>query len=199
MLDPLRRGVLVDDACFDQLFPSWARHLSYAHWTPVAVAARAAGWLAWKPGARVLDVGAGVGKLCLVGALVTDGHWSGVEQCSLFVHAARAAAARLALQRTRFVHGNMMALAWRSFDAFYLYNPFADSIDALAEPNGGPLGVSAHVFDAYVRFVGERLDEARAGTRVATFHGFGGEVPPSYRLDGEGEGELAGLSLWVKC
>ena len=43
------------------------------HWTPVHVARRAAQFLVTGPETRVLDVGSGPGKFCLVGALATQG------------------------------------------------------------------------------------------------------------------------------
>ena len=195
----LRQGLWVDDSRFDQIFPEWARGLSTVHWTPVAVAVRAAELLVRSPGTRVLDVGAGVGKFCLVGSLVTEGTFYGIEACSLFVHAARATAERLQMRGTRFLHGNMMALDWGRFDAFYLYNPFADNLESLLESQDSPLGVDPRLFDAYVRFAREQLQAARVGTRVATYHGLGGAMPPSYRLEYEGERELEWLEVWTKA
>jgi SAM-dependent methyltransferase len=195
----LREGLRVDDSRFDRVFPDWARVLSNVHWTPVAVAVRAAELLVRSPGTRVLDVGAGVGKFCLVGSLVTEGVFYGIEACSAFVHAARATAARLQMSGTRFLHGNMMALEWGRFDAFYLYNPFADNLEPVLESHDHPLGVEPCLFDTYVRFASEQLHAARVGTRVATYHGFGGPMPPSYRLEFEGERELEWLELWTKA
>jgi hypothetical protein len=185
----LRQGLSVDDARFDRIYPEWARRLSTVHWTPVAVAARAAALLVRAPGTRVLDVGAGVGKLCLVGSMVTQGVFFGIESCSMLVHAARDAATRLQMLGTRFVHGNMMELDWRRFDALYLYNPFADNLEA----------VDSRAYDVYVAFARAQLHAARPGTRVATYHGFGAAMPPSYRLEFEGERELEWLELWTKA
>ena len=72
--DALRRRAEVSDAELDQVFPEELRERSHLHWTPVAIALRAAALLVPEParsGVRVLDVGAGVGKMCLVGAVVT--------------------------------------------------------------------------------------------------------------------------------
>jgi hypothetical protein len=171
----------LDDRRFDALFPAWTRHLSHLHWTPVAVAAYAARLLVRTPGTRVLDVGAGVGKLCLVGALVTPGVFHGLEQNASFVQIARAAAWCLHQPATRFHHGDLGSVDWRRYDAFYLYNPFGDHPDV----------------DAHVRLARERLDAAPPGTRVATYHGFGGTMPPTYRLELEGEGAFEGLALWI--
>jgi hypothetical protein len=46
--------------------------------------------------------------------------------------------------------------------------------------------------------VRERLHRARRGTRVVTYHGFGGDLPPSYRLELEEEAGTERIELWVK-
>jgi hypothetical protein len=172
----------IDDASFDGVYPGWAQRLSRVHWTPVAVATRAAELLVTREGTRVLDVGSGVGKLCLVGALTTAGRFHGIERVASFVDAARAAAARLGLDAS-FTHGHLRDLDWRGFEAFYLYNPFADDPEPLES----------------LAFVREQLALAQDGTRVVTYHGPGAAMPPCYRLDWSGEGELAGLELWTKA
>ena len=106
----LRQRSVVDDALFDQVFPPAQRFRSWLHWTPVDVAMRAAALLA--PGdERVLDVGSGVGKLCLVGAATTSGSWFGIEQDVEMVRAANMAARRLQLEhQVRFIRGDMATL-----------------------------------------------------------------------------------------
>jgi SAM-dependent methyltransferase len=194
----LRDGLPLDDADFDRLYPDWAQGLSHVHWTPVAVARRAAQLLVTNPGTRVLDVGAGVGKFCLVGALSSAGVFYGIEHRSQFVRVAREAAARLGLPSRRFLHGNLLALDWAGFDAFYLYNPFAENLTS------GPQQVDEHVylapglFHSYVEHVRERLHLARRGTRVVTYHGFGGDMPSSYRLELEEACGTERVELWIK-
>ena len=70
----------IEDEKFDLIYPAQIRQLSALHWTPVAVAAEAAKFLVTAPETRVLDIGCGPGKFCLVAASLTDGHFSGVEQ-----------------------------------------------------------------------------------------------------------------------
>jgi hypothetical protein len=173
--------VNLDDAAFDDLVPEELRHLSAAHWTPVAVAVRAAALLAPGRDTRVLDVGAGVGKLCAVGALSSDATWCGVEQHEILVTAARRVAVALGIgARTSFIHGDVLSIDWAAYDALYLYNPF--------ELDHG----------AAVARVQDRLAGLRGGTRVLTFNGFGGVMPASYdllhheRVDGVG----LDLALW---
>lgn len=193
--EALRRGAAVSDAEIDGVFPDELRERSHLHWTPVAVAMRAAALLAPSPEARVLDVGAGVGKLCLVGALATGATWWGIEQDAVQVAAANHAAWALdATGRTRFVHGDGSRLAWDGFDALYFYNPFSTVM----------LGPHASAFVRYatvhatLRRIEQRLAATRPGTRVVTFHGFGGRWPPGFtRLARELIADGA-LELWVR-
>ena len=97
----------VEDEKFDQVYPSRIRKLSALHWTPVRVAAEAAKLLVTTPATRVLDVGCGPAKFCLVGASFTDGSFTGVEQREELVAAARNAALRLHLDDVEIIHGNV--------------------------------------------------------------------------------------------
>jgi SAM-dependent methyltransferase len=45
------------------IYPPEIRDLSLRHWTPVAVARRAADFLVGEPETRVLDLGCGTGKI----------------------------------------------------------------------------------------------------------------------------------------
>ena len=193
----LGRGEDVTDEDVDAVFPAWARRLSRLHWTPIAVALRAARFLVTTPGSRVLDVGSGVGKLAVIGALATDGHFVGVEQRVAMVEAANAAARGLGARRARFVHADMASLDWRAFAGFYLYNPFLEDLreDGAVERTGDD---RTERFDACVRLVQARLAAAPIGTRVATFHGFGGDLPPGYREVAQSGAAIRHLRLWRK-
>ena len=87
----------IEDEKFDLIYPAKIRNLSSIFWTPVAVAAEAAKWLVTAPGVRVLDIGCGPGKFCLVAASLTDGNFTGVEQRKTLVDVAQLAATELGL------------------------------------------------------------------------------------------------------
>jgi len=184
----LQQGIPVDDSVFDRVYPDHVQRLSRLHFTPVSVALRAAAWLAPEPGLRVLDGGAGAGKLCLVAALSHAGRWHGVERDPSLVAVASAAARELEVAHcASFVAGDLLALDWRAFDSLYFYNPF----EAALFRRGGSGGRSDRDQVAEVQ---ERLAELAAGTRVVAFHGFGGEMPSGF-VRAAGDGELA---LWIK-
>jgi len=195
--DALQRRAAVSDAELDQVFPDELRERSHLHWTPVSVAVRAAELLAPAPApsTRVLDVGAGVGKLCLVGAVVTGAMWWGVEQDPIQVSAANQAAWALDVdRRTRFVHGDGSRMAWDEFDAFYFYNPFTTLMLA---PHASPFVRYATIQNTLRRVV-QRLATTRVGTRVVTYHGFGGKLPEGYSLRRREPAGGDALELWVR-
>jgi precorrin-6B methylase 2 len=116
--EALHARVAVDDAAFDQLYPDHIERMSRVHWTPMAVALRAAELLAPEPGMRVLDVGAGPGKLSCIGALTRGGTWYGIESNPALVAAATVAARSLEVAReTRFRAGDAHDLAWDQIDS----------------------------------------------------------------------------------
>ena len=191
----LERRAAVSDAELDQVFPEELRDRSHLHWTPVAIALRAAELLAPSPGVRVLDVGAGAGKLCLIGAIVTGAMWWGIEQDAVLVAAANHAAWALGIERrTRFVHGDGSRLPWDEFDAVYFYNPFTTLMLA---PHASPF-VRYATIQSTLRRIEQRLATARVGTRVVTYHGFGGKLPPGYALSLREPAGGDALELWVR-
>lgn len=194
LVTALRARIPVDDAVFDQLYPDHVARLSGVHWTPVSVALRAAALLAPEPDMRVLDVGSGPGKLCCVGALARAGAWHGIELDPALVAVAIDTARGLALdQRASFRTGDALSADWRGFDSVYLYNPFESQLfgGGFARVAGG-----AAIADQVAR-TRTRLRELAPGTRVVTFHGFGGEMPPDFALTSieTTGGELA---LWIR-
>jgi SAM-dependent methyltransferase len=187
------------DEAFDRVYPASVNYRSYVHWTPVDVARRAALLLVTGEGTRVLDVGAGAGKFCIVGALATRGRFYGVEQVPHLVEAARNAADRYGVgRRAHFVVGDIRSVDWRDFDAFYLYNPFCEYLGRMSSRADHAISVAPGVRRELIEFTTTQLANAATGTRVATYHGFGGEMPRAYRrVLREGYGADV-IELWVK-
>ena len=77
------------DVQFNNIYPSTIQLLASKHWTPLAVARKAANFLAAEKNVRILDIGSGVGKFCLAAAYhKPDAYYFGVEQRkSLINHA----------------------------------------------------------------------------------------------------------------
>lgn len=194
----LRSGKLVSDRLFDEVYPDTLRFVSHQHWTPVKVAARAARLLVEAGATSILDVGAGAGKFCLVGALTTQQQFIGIEQRGHLVDAARLAARRLGVGRALFLRGNVTSLDVEPFDGFYLFNPFYEQVCGSLLPIDDTIELSPLLFRKYVLAVIGKLACARLGTAVVTYHGFGGKMPPGYRRVCQESAGGAELVLWQK-
>lgn len=179
------------DERFDRLIPRELKHLSSLHWTPVPVALRVAALLSPTPSTVVLDIGAGVGKLCSIGAVSTRGTWVGVEQHGTYVQTARNIANALGVaDRTCFLQADAFAIDWNDFAALYLYNPFEVPV---FEPPGRR--------GEQVRHAQARLAKLPCHTRVVTLHGFGGVMPRSFELDYHERmtAYSVDLAVWRQC
>lgn len=192
----LRSGERVADRDLDEVFPLEVRRASRVHWTPVAVAAHAARLLVDQPGMTVLDVGAGVGKFCLVAAATVRARIRGIEQRAHLVEIARAAAVKLGVQ-VDFVHGTLDGQDPSKVDGIYLFNPFAENLSPTRDRIDNTVELNAERFRRDVDATERFLAAARPGTRVVTYCGFGGVMPESYVMKLR-EWHGSNLELWVK-
>lgn len=180
----LASGHEVEDDDVDRLLPPWVSELSEVHWTPVAVAAAAAAFLTddKRQSARVLDVGAGAGKFCVVGAASTGARFEGVERNPALVGVATELARTLGLDSVTFHCAAMEQLDWQSYHGLYFFNPFGEYFieDGSKILEGQPRGWPAYVHQ--VRTAIAKLYLMPTGTRVATYHGLGATLPPGYDL-----------------
>lgn len=199
MLNDLREGRPLRDRDFDCIYPPTVREVSDVFWTPVAVAREAALWLTRGGRARVLDVGAGVGKFCLVGAAVApETTFVGIEHRPHLVAIAREAARTCGLHNVLMVQGEMDVAPWRDFDAFYMFNPFDENNFSTGAQLDGSVELSTKRYLRDVRFTEQCLGQAAVGTRVVTYHGFGGVMPVEYRLEHEQPHGMDFLRFWIK-
>jgi hypothetical protein len=98
----------------------------------------------------------------------------------------------------RFVHGDAFDLDWSSFDAFYFYNPFAEHLLEKAFLLDNQIARDPRSFEGYVDAVCARLADGRVGTRVVTYHGFGGSPPSGYELVAGDPIGSDRVELWIK-
>jgi SAM-dependent methyltransferase len=189
---------LSSDSAFDGAYDRRIRELSEQHWTPVRVAARAA-YLLTKAGAtRILDVGSGVGKFCIVGALTTQAQFVGVERREHLVAIARQTATRFNAERATFVHAAADTFSFEGFNGIYLYNPFYEQISKLMIQIDEGIERSS---DTYRQFVGStvsKLATLAPPVAILTYNGFGGVMPSDYTFSGDEPAGGDRLELWVK-
>lgn len=192
----LNAGLFSNDAAFDWMYPEHFQLLSLKHWTPLAIARKAAAFLS-EPGARVLDIGSGIGKFCLAAAYeFPETHFYGVEQRHELVYHAEEAKNYTQLHGVNFIHANITQVNFKEFDHFYFYNSFYENIGTGC-PIDDTIEMSESLYAYYTQYLLNALDEKSPGTRLVTFHSFGEEVPPSYKLAGIAIDGL--MKMWIKA
>lgn len=186
------------DARFELLYPQGIREVSEIHWTPIRVVRRVVQLLRLEPGMRVLDVGSGPGKFCIVGALLSQASFVGVEQRANLVELARATATVVDATGASFLHGDAFELDWREFRCLYLYNPYEEQLFEAARRVDEALDFTEQRYRDSVHRTLAKLRGMPVGTRVALYHGFGGLMPPGYRRHFRGFYGTGTLELWER-
>lgn len=184
------------DEKFNQLYSAEISALASRHWTPLSVAKEAAAFLAVGANARILDIGSGVGKFCMIGAQFHPNTiFTGIEQRESLTQIAQLVSERLLLKNTIFLTGNFTDIDFTQYHHFYFYNAFYENLidnDAIDQT----VVQRPELFNLYNRKLFKQLKKLPAGTRIATFHSSENEMPSSYQVVGTGSNE--DLKFWVK-
>lgn len=171
------------DVQFDDLLPTEVKRASCIFWTPVAVARRAAEIFEQLGVRRVLDVGSGPGKFAIVAGARTQGiEYVGVEHRPQLADIARSLSALLGTTNVTFSTGDITLVPWTDFDAFYVYNSFAENSFFPADQFDGTVELSHARYVAEAKRVADRLSLAAVGSVIVTYHGLGAPIPSSYRM-----------------
>lgn len=183
------------DEEFDAIYPTHIQRLARKHWTSISVAKTASEFLVARRGMNVLDIGSGVGKFCMVGALHTRGHFTGVEQRASLTKLSNSLASRYNLDNVNFIHGNVTGIDFREFQSFYFYNPFFENIDTYRKIDDDVI-LNSRLFTTYSSYTFDQLACLGSGTRLGTYFTESSVVPSTYSLieelfDGN-------LKLWEK-
>jgi SAM-dependent methyltransferase len=184
------------DRQLQYIYPPSVRTLSRKHWTPLGIAEKAAAFLYSKNGAKILDIGSGVGKFCLAAAYFQPrGFYYGVEQRKdLFDHAETARRV-LGLKNVHFIHRNFTMIDFSGFDHFYFFNSFQENLEG-EDRIDESLDHSLQLYSYYTHFLSAKLDNMARGTRVVTYHSLGNEIPLGYKLvESLADNQL---NFWIK-
>jgi len=183
-----------NDAEFDWLYPEHLQLISLRHWTPLAVAKKAADYLDL-PG-NILDIGSGTGKFCLTAAhRHPHGNYFGVEQRHELLHYANVAGRYLSLDNVHFIHADITQINFHEFDHFYFFNSFFENIDQ-ENAIDDTIEISHSLYEYYNRYLMTALKDKPPGTRVVTYQSLGEMIPSGYELAEQSFFSL--LQLWIR-
>lgn len=195
IFDQLKNNASIKDEDFNSIYPKSIRKHASIHWTPVDVAKVASEYLVEKPNAKVLDIGSGSGKFCMVGSALTDGFFTGIEQRENLVQVSRKISKYYRLNNVEFIHANIMEVSFSGFDSFYLYNSFHENLEVFNSIDYSiPLNIEYYFL--YSQYVKQELSKTPVGTRLVTYHSALKEVPSSFQLEFTGYDNR--LFFWKK-
>jgi hypothetical protein len=199
VIEALASGLCPPDSAFDHYLAEPMRRLSAHHWTPLAVAARAALWFEEYNVRTVADIGSGAGKFCVAAALASRCHFTGLEHRGHLVACARTLARTFGVEaRTHFIHGALGEARLPTVDAYYLFNPFEENVMAPMDRIDESVALSSERLTRDLDVVHSLLARAPAGTYVLTYNGFGERPPTSYSEIRVDRAFPSTLCLWRK-
>lgn len=191
----LKLNIHITDEQFNTIYPTSIRRLSEKHWTPVSVAKAAAEFLVTNPGTRVLDIGSGAGKFCMVGAVHTRGFFTGVEQREELVQLTQGLTRKYSLDNVEFIHANITSIDFSQYQAFYFYNSFYENIDFGNKIDDSVL-LNTGFYKSYTKYTLNQLAMLPERTRLATYWAADKLTPPGFSLiDSFYDGHL---NLYIK-
>jgi hypothetical protein len=168
------------DRAFDRFLQEPFRVVSPHYWSPLVAAKRAAQWLDEAGVESVVDIGSGVGKFCVAGAIFGRCRFVGLEQRPFLVDAARRLAHLFEVHdRVRFALGSLGEVPTPTAEAYYFFNPFGEYSFG-SDPLEERVSMDRNARD--VAAAEQLLHAVPVGTWVLTFNGFGGRMPPGYDL-----------------
>jgi hypothetical protein len=191
----INHAIFRTDADFDWLYPKHFQLMSLRQWTPLAIARKAAEFLA-EPGSKVLDIGSGIGKFCLTGAFFNpEATFFGVEQRHELHHYAKVAKNYTQLENVGFIHANITQINFKEFDHFYFYNAFYENIDQ-KNAIDDTIETSYGLYTYYTKYLLAALKEVRTGTRLVTYQCLYDVIDINFKLIWASENTL--LRMWIK-
>jgi SAM-dependent methyltransferase len=189
----------LNDELFDSQLPHYVRERSRRFWTPVAVAARAAASFSEQGARRILDVGCGPGKFCVVAGHVhpeLDLH--GIEQRPRLVRLGARLVRHFGARNVRLSTGDATLVSPEGYDGFYFFNPFAENVFDASDRFDDRVSLSVKRYGEELLRTKSLLATARVGTVVVTYHGIGGGIPSNYELVADERAGSDRLRTWVR-
>lgn len=170
-----------EDVDFDKLYPEYIRKLSKIHWTPIEIAATAINWLASSSETKILDIGSGVGKFCILGGILSGAQFTGVEKRENLVQEANKALSKLSIENVNFIYSNITEINFIKYNAFYYFNPFCEQV-----ASGDWIDLNVSFSDKkhrmYEQYVFNQLSKMPLGTMLVTYCSQDFSPPPTYKI-----------------
>lgn len=166
------------DHYFDRLLPVQLRSAANRFWTPLEVVQRCVAWFQELGIRSVVDVGSGVGKFCVVGALTSTCSFIGIEQRPRLATVARNLALLFKVDhRVSVIDGLFGEVPLPTVDCYYFFNPFEENLFPVEEALDDQVELSADRFRRDLRAFRALVAASPLGTYFLSYNGIGGRLP----------------------
>ncbi|MEO6305225.1 MAG: class I SAM-dependent methyltransferase [Bacteroidia bacterium] len=190
-----KNNLELTEEIFSSCLPEYLQKKSRLYFTPIRIAQIATQWLTEDGKKKVLDIGAGVGKFCIAGAIHSNSYFYGIEYRPSLAALANELIGHFKIKNAIIINSDVTNIDFKDFDAFYMYNPFYENLISSVRLNN-EVELSGALYKYYFSYTEQQLDKTKSGTRLVTFHGNNFEIPDSFIKAKETEG--GSLKLWIK-
>ncbi|TGL69056.1 methyltransferase [Leptospira jelokensis] len=192
-------GKPMTDFQFDSLLPEALQILSPYQWTPNLVIAHTWEFLKGEKVSSLLDLGSGVGKFCLILSQYAKNRFPicGMEDRNELVQIAESLKIKMNVGNVSFVSSNFLESFPYGHSHYYVFNPLYETIKG-SHTIGDAKIKSAKLFLHNLQRLKEHLFFCPKGTKLITYHGFGGSVLPGYKVQTKVNLELGEWMVWEK-
>ena len=195
IIQSIRYDLPISDVDFDKLYSPYIQSLSELHWTSIEVAKKAASFLVQSSDTKVLDIGSGVGKFCIVGASTTSGVFYGVEQRKELVDISRQIISDHHVHNVKILHSNIIDIDFSNYNSYYFFNSFYENIEESRMMDCSVTTSNLH-YQQYRDYMYLQLLKAPIGTRLATYCCIVRDIPSCYTVYQTSFNHQ--LKLWIK-
>lgn len=176
-------GERMTDAFWDSFLPKNFQTLSPFQWTPISVVERTWEYLQTDMPESIVDLGSGVGKFCIYLSLLSKAaiRIAGVEDRKDLVLVSESLKEHWNTPKVEFQNINFLKQFPYGHSHYYCFNPLYEtmkgihSIDTQKEK-------SANQFLKDLQTLKQNLLLLKPKTKLITFHGFGGNYLPGFRV-----------------
>jgi SAM-dependent methyltransferase len=185
IIEKLKYEKIVSDEEFDLIYPSDIKSLSKRHWTPVSIAKIASDFLCYDKDLKILDIGSGVGKFCMVGAtLKPQCQFFGIDIRENYIKLSNKLKGSYRIRNVEFLNKDILELSLNYYDCIYFFNSFQERIDNTAYIDNYS-ELSYDLYKDYTKHIFSQFDSMPIGTRIATYHTADFYIPGNYTMVGK--------------
>ncbi|TGL04422.1 methyltransferase domain-containing protein [Leptospira bouyouniensis] len=192
-------GEPMTDQIWDKFLPVKYQTLSPYQWTPISVVLSTWEYLREEKVSSVVDLGSGVGKFCLNLARVSEHQFPilGIEDRKELFQIADSLREKWNFKKVKFEHGNFLKEFPYGYSHYYCFNPLYETMKASHSIDGSK-DKSAILFIQNLQLLKNHFLNCKIGTKIITYHGFGGSTLPGFKVLLKKELEFGEWMVWER-